>query len=643
MFNQLTAALGLRAVDQAPVGARPQTYVHCFALDPVDNVFDAEALWGQTNDRRGRTIANVLRENPVQRYKGRKDKLFSMVEVIVSEEAMQLDYFTARREGALGLKQRLIELHQHEMGAHSSDDIRYAVIADPQLAPNMACVRFGHGVFVAPDEGADTRVIVQYSPAKESEWIDIAPVLSGQRLVVLGASGSACTFAVPDWPFGMERSLVWAWDEPEPARCGAAPTHSLAVEYDGRTGLCRVSDPAVTGPDAPQLLLRFHRVAVSVPAAPAQVMQPVVSAPLNTAAKTVTTSTDTSPALPGATTASDVSATSPSTAVPSDMAVSPVPGAHAAAAAAAAAAALAKARATEVRHNVASNPTPTHPDASSPEGQALIAQATGKPSSSEAQHETGNPDATMVSQPRTAGHAAYEDGTLVQVPRAQLPTHQLRLAGLMLQRVSTFAHAAEVESFELGFDAAANPAAPDATVNFRLRVDREDRLLAITPRGEALVAPPQAYRTHQNDGAALIVEPPPSGMEAYAVAVARSQWNFAQALIEGGEIRFGRLEAQASQLRVLEGLHCVRVARQSAPQKADRLGLSSRAATLTLQKDALHVRLDSATQLAFVLDEHFNLITRLDAEHPTREATLTPGQHLVLSHYVLRFERMSSL
>lgn len=311
-----------------------------------------------------------------------------------------------------------------------------------------------------------------------------------------------------------------------------------------------------------------------------------------------------------------------------------------AAAAAAAAAATVKARVTIAEPAAASSPavaTAPRPPLPAEVGRAMLAELSSPPSAAPVEPTAGavNEEATIVAVPNTHEY----EGTLIAVPREQLPTHRLRLTGLLLQRVSTFAKSADIESFELGFDGSGNPVAPDAQVGLRLRVDKTDHLYAITPGGEALVTPPQAYSTRLNDGAALSVDPVPAELAAYAVAVARAQWNFAQGLHEDGEIRLGRLETETAGLQVLQGLHCLRVAREIAPQKADRLGLSGRAATLKLRQGVLEVRLDSASQLAFVLDEQQKLLERLDAAHPTRATTLTPGQYLVMSHYVMRFER----
>ena len=107
----------------------------------------------------------------------------------------------------------------------------------------------------------------------------------------------------------------------------------------------------------------------------------------------------------------------------------------------------------------------------------------------------------------------------------------------------------------------------------------------------------------------------------------------------GSEMRFGREETTLADLRVLDSIHCIRVAREDGTQKGDRLGLSRRAATLTLDGDSLNVHLDSASQLAFVLDENMKLVHRLDSNNPLRTVSLLPGHYLIMSHYVMRFEK----
>ena len=686
MFGLFTAVTSRKPVTPAPALGRTDEYIYTRELAPLNSVFDPEELWGRSDDRSGRFIRNVLLDHPVQPYRARATQIFSQVEILVSDEAVQLDYVTAKQKGVRGLSAGLAELHQKEAGKLSEEGtpIRYRVIACPGLLANQVVIRFGHGVFVPPETGTQARISVEFAAGPDAAFEPIGSIAEGQNVVVLGDAAGACTVAVPNWPFGTDASLVWAQHDGSQAIAYASPLRSLVVDFDTATGLCRIGRPSAADTDTEQVIyLRFTEVqkriqtpkptvvalpvateigeALAAPvAAPVDSPSPIAVVNLDAAAKTQSATSSMTAASAGILQSAVALANATAARARNKLSI---PASSPPAAGPAASAVPATAR-QPFSPTVPTKPVapaaliatiPPAPIFASP-AAAIIEALSGPPivggfvavpplhqiQSVKANGDTDK-DPTLISMPNAPASSATSDtdGTLIAMPRSAMPTHQLRLVGLLMQRVSAFAGvgvASPVDSFEVGFNALAMPQSADSNACLRLRVDSNDQLFASTAQGETAITPPQRYATQTGNGG-LTVDVAPEGLDAYAVAMVRADWNLSHGMNAGSEMRFGREETTLADLRVLDSIHCIRVAREDGTQKGDRLGLSRRAATLTLDGDSLNVRLDSASQLAFVLDENMKLVHRLDSNNPLRTVSLLPGHYLIMSHYVMRFEK----
>jgi len=231
------------------------------------------------------------------------------------------------------------------------------------------------------------------------------------------------------------------------------------------------------------------------------------------------------------------------------------------------------------------------------------------------------PDATAVpQQPRTGeSDATFAPGAL----------QRLVLVGLALPRLSiyrstgaTALHIPFADDMAISRDAEASHA-------LSLVATADDRLLAISAAGRQQLALPATLDAPR--GRAIALQPPPAQMAERYLALLPLPRPIALPLLPGARTQFGRGLPALSALRVLDQPWMLEAATPSSP---DRLGLSRQAFSCEPGARALTLARLSANQALYRLDEQLAYLGTID-ETPCQ---LTPGQHVVAGHYVLRFE-----
>lgn len=521
------------------------------------------------------------------------------------------------------------ELHQRDFshnlpeGAHAS----YRVVAASDLAPGTVRVRLGPAIYVPqPDDQAAWQVQLSVDGA---DWDALPPIHLhvDQRLFILSGSADHGSQTCPDWPFPAHVGLVLLnLPEEHQLDFSAEPLRSLEITRHPQGDWTVIRQPG-SGPAAPCLYLRATRLS-----APRQrMLQPLdrafcreaVNAP---AAMHVEPSLGGSKQLAGmdkqrveptleqtlAPTQPEVAKPPVDTGGPEASLTIPLPSQVPQVQVSA------EFFENEPGLRTALSPVPAHSplmsaDASLTADNAPTLMASLRPTQGRARE--------------TAPLRPDDAPTLMAV--TPMLTARLALVGLALQRPSMFV-ADGAQGLRWGLEATGHVVPAEAvTAQHRLELTVNDELRLLVRSGPRGLKIGEALPLLGGQAMTRLHTLPEAMSERYIgwlslppVVEARIQ--------QGRPLTVGRLSEAFRSLRPLAAPGFL----QALPtETGDRMGLSREHAELTLTADGLNVRGLGQANLVH-LGHDMRLLGLVTA---TQSATLTPGQHLLFSHYVWRF------
>lgn len=248
------------------------TYVQHEVLDRIPDVFNAEAIWqapGFALFSRRPLLRDLLERSP-RELRGRSAvRCFSHIQLRLPQDDVDDDYHLTRGNRARELAETLATLHQKDFGdLLGSEDVRYDVAGDEQLAPGEIAVRFGHAVYL-PSSGE--KALFNIATSRDGAvWKPACAVYAGQRLALLGGAGG---LPAPGWPFGEQGGVLLVNDGPDADLIvQVRPKDVLDCVFDASLGAYAL---CAKGGHGPRLLLKVTRAA----GAPASAKPAVAAAP----------------------------------------------------------------------------------------------------------------------------------------------------------------------------------------------------------------------------------------------------------------------------------------------------------------------------------------------------------------------------
>ncbi|XLZ71768.1 hypothetical protein ABT364_07305 [Massilia sp. SR12] len=256
------------------------TYVQHEVLDRIPDVFNAEAIWqapGFALFSRRPLLRDLLERTP-RELRGRSTvRCFSHIQLRLPQDDVDDDYHLTRGNRARELAETLATLHQKDFGdLLGSEDVRYDVAGDEQLAPGEIAVRFGHAVYL-PCSGE--KALFNISTSRDGAvWKPACAVYAGQRLALLGGAGG---IPAPGWPFGEHGGVLLVNDGPDADLIvQVRPKDVLDCVFDASLGAYAL---CAKGGHGTRLLLKVTRVA-GAPASAKPAPAPAVWQPRGTPA-----------------------------------------------------------------------------------------------------------------------------------------------------------------------------------------------------------------------------------------------------------------------------------------------------------------------------------------------------------------------
>ena len=186
-------------------------YVICATLRKVPDVFNVELLWERVRGgQEGVFLLEALKRHLRAPYgHHHKETCYSHVIARLPER----DYLRDDRldEGARRhvLLQELHRLHQRDLGRHLGENaiVRYRLEGDPVLRTGEVQFLFGRAIYL-PAEDETPVFHIQATGDGQSDWRDLGAIYPGQRLTLLSGDRRASSFAVPGWPFPNGESVL---------------------------------------------------------------------------------------------------------------------------------------------------------------------------------------------------------------------------------------------------------------------------------------------------------------------------------------------------------------------------------------------------------------------------------------------------
>ncbi|WP_374582805.1 hypothetical protein [Pseudoduganella sp.] len=262
------------------------TYVQHEVLDRIPDVFNAEAIWqapGFALFSRRPLLRDLLERSP-RELRGRAPvRCFSHIQLRLPQDDVDDDYHLTRGNRARELAETLATLHQKDFGdLLGSEEVRYDVAGDEQLAPGEIAVRFGHAVYLPA--GGEKALFNIATSRDGAVWKPACAVYAGQRLALLGGAGG---LPAPGWPFGDQGGVLLVNDGPESDLVvQVRPKEALDCVFDASLGAYAL---CAKGGHGPRLLLKVTRAAgaprqassqpPAAPATPASQAAPAVWQP----------------------------------------------------------------------------------------------------------------------------------------------------------------------------------------------------------------------------------------------------------------------------------------------------------------------------------------------------------------------------
>ncbi|MBL8260622.1 MAG: hypothetical protein JNM60_12500 [Candidatus Competibacteraceae bacterium] len=216
-------------------------YVICATLRKVSDVFNAALLWERVRGgQEGVFLLEALKRHPRLPFgRQRQETCYSHVVVRIPEK----DYLRDDRldDGAAraALLQELRRLHERQLSHALAENatVRYRLEGDPLLRAGEAHFLFGRAIYVPA--GLDSPLFrVQAAGEGQSDWRELGPIYAGQRLTLLNADRRASSFAVEGWPFMNGESVLLVLRSGASAQVDALsePPDTLNLTDDGEGG-----------------------------------------------------------------------------------------------------------------------------------------------------------------------------------------------------------------------------------------------------------------------------------------------------------------------------------------------------------------------------------------------------------------------
>lgn len=186
-------------------------YVICATLRKVPDVFNVELLWERVRGgQEGIFLLEALKRHLRAPYgHHHKETCYSHVIARLPER----DYVRDDRldEGARrnALLRELHRFHQRDLGRHLGENaiVRYRLEADPVLRPGEVQFLFGRAIHL-PAENEVPAFHIQATGEGQSDWRELGAIYPGQRLTLLSGDRRASSFPVPGWPFPNGESIL---------------------------------------------------------------------------------------------------------------------------------------------------------------------------------------------------------------------------------------------------------------------------------------------------------------------------------------------------------------------------------------------------------------------------------------------------
>ena len=186
-------------------------YVVCATLRKVPDVFNVELLWERVRGgQEGVFLLEALKRHLRAPYgHHHKETCYSHVVARLPER----DYLRDDRldEGARRnvLLRELHRLHQRDLGRQLGENatVRYRLEGDPVLRTGEVQFLFGRAIYL-PAEDEVPAFHIQATGEGQSDWRQLGVIYAGQRLTLLSGDRRAGSFAVPGWPFPNGESVL---------------------------------------------------------------------------------------------------------------------------------------------------------------------------------------------------------------------------------------------------------------------------------------------------------------------------------------------------------------------------------------------------------------------------------------------------
>lgn len=559
-------------------------YVICATLRKVPDVFNASMLWERVRSGQdGVFLLEALKRYPrVPRGHQRKETCYSQVIVRIPER----DYLRDNRldEGIARemLLRELHRLHERDLGRQMVENtaIRYHLEPDPVLRPGEVQFLFGRAIYLPADDELPL-FYIQATSEGQADWRELGMIHAGQRLTLLNGDRRAGSFPVVGWPFPNGESILLMLRPGVPALVDvlSEPPGGLNLADDGEGGFI------VRDRRGRALRLRVVARSVEVGGVSTVLERSLVTSPR--------------PGLP------------PAAALSEPLTPLTVP-----------------------------EEPPTTPDIDFPVtdiwgrrepvlGFAAEFDSPLKPQQSPVDWPTPPPVASAA--PVSESAAGPEQ--LTWIP--QRPATVVRVAGVALQRLSTYA-AAGISDWRICFNRAGGmvPGGHPEAVAW-LRIDSADRVFGEVVGLSTPLALPGTWQPFSDLELELHAAPPP-------MTVHYLGWMFlptplALPVPRGRAVSFGRGSEADIAPRLLADPRSLRWdgnAAKTVGINAEYLGLSRRHLQLQARHDDWWVQLESQNMPAYRLTSSGQLLDVLSPGADTTAAA-KPGDLLVVGGYVL--------
>lgn len=250
-------------------------YVICATLRKVPDVFNIDLLWERVRGgQEGVFLAEALKRylRPPYGSHGRESCYTHVVTRIPERDYWRDDRIDdgIRRDALL---RELCQRHERDFGSALPENavIRYRLDADPVLRPGEVQFLLGRAIYLPANDEAPL-FDIQASAEGQSDWRTLGAIYPGQRLTLLSGDRRMASFPVTGWPFPNSESVLLVMRAAD-----TAPSVEVLADPPDSLLLTRESDGSFTVRDrrGRALRLRIAACASEAPYLPAPQTAPV--------------------------------------------------------------------------------------------------------------------------------------------------------------------------------------------------------------------------------------------------------------------------------------------------------------------------------------------------------------------------------